>query len=315
MSVEAITQPLEYPEAPIPFIDHEVQETVKLHGYVRVEGGKEAVPWTAEFPEQIAYNGLTLLIPGYGGIKRSSRDERHANALMGRPTISYDPARISGNVIENLTNSQGLHTRTAEAVISAVQDKVTHDRSIPSRRQLDAERVVASVHSMGGFAGTEIGLAHSGQVESVIYKGAAGFWPLSLLDMNPLRLAQSVNKYVASGQIEPNVRNLYRIIRYYTRDPSRSIGEAMTCLTSDISDRIAQLEDLGVSSGYLAFEHDELVPSHKAQEKTKGVVGHFAMMHGMGHLAPQSHPKETAQATWELQQIIQADQKPALWVV
>ncbi len=294
----------------------EEQETVMIHGAVNVDGAREPVDWTAEIPaEHIIYNGLTVLVPGFGGVKVSSRAERHANAVMGRPTISYEPARVSYNVIENLFNSQDLHTRTAEAVIFDVQDRVANDRNIPNPEELDAERIVASGHSMGGFPVTELGLRHPGMIESVIYKGAAGFWPLSLLDMNPVKLMKSVNNYVASGQIEPSVRNLYRIMRYYARNPSRTAGEALTCLTSDISEKVAQLEDEGVSTGYLAFEYDELVSADKAYEKAKGVVGHFALLQGLGHLAPQSHSKETAEATWDLQEIIQSEQKPALFIV
>ncbi len=293
------------------------QPTLKLHGSVRVDGAREEVPWTAEFPEEITYNGLTLLIPGFGGIKRSSRDERHANATTGRPTASYDPARISGSVIENLTNSQDLHTRTAEAVMFAVQDEISSNRTIPNRPQLDGRRVIASVHSMGGFAGTALGLKHPGLVESVIYKGAAGFWPLSILDMQPLRLAQAVNRYVTSGRIEPNIHNLYRIVRYYGRDLSRTTGEAVTCLTTDITEQIAELADHGVTSAYLAYELDELVSAEIAREKTKGLVGRFSVLGGIGHLGPQSHPDETAWATWDLQQSINntGHKQPVLSVV
>lgn len=289
--------------------------TVKIHGSVKVDGAKAAVPWTAEFPEQLTYDGLTLLIPGFGGIKRSSRDERHANAESGRAAISYDPARISSNFFESITNSQDLHTRTAEGIIFAVQDAISNNRSIPNRSQLNADRVVASVHSMGGYPGTELALRHPAMIESVIYKGAAGFWPLSVRDMRPLQLLQSVNKYIASGRIELSVHNLYRIIHYYARDPSRTLGEAGTCMTLNISDRVASLADHGVSTGYLAFENDELVPTAKARLKTQGKVGKFAVLAGVGHLAPQSHPEETSKATWDLQRKIQSTPTPTLRVV
>lgn len=297
------------------FFVSDQQPTVKIHGSVKVDGAKEAVPWTAEFPEEISYNGLTLLIPGFGGIKRSSRDERNANAEMGRPTISYDPARIGGSVYENIMNSQDLHTRTAEGIIFAVQDEIATNHSIPNRSQIDTTRVVASVHSMGGYPGTELGLRHSGMVESVIYKGAAGFWPLSVLDIRPLRLAQAVKDYAMSGRIEPNLNNLYRIVRYYGRDPSRTLGEMATCFLDDISEQVAGLADRGVTTGYLAFENDELVSAKKAREKTEGIVGQFALLAGIGHLGPQSHPEETARATFDLQQSIQSSRGANLRVV
>ncbi|CAN5334130.1 hypothetical protein BH09PAT4_BH09PAT4_07050 [soil metagenome] len=290
------------------------QPTVKLHGAVRVSGEKKPVEWTAEFPEVITYEGLTLLIPGFGGIKRSSRDERHANAVQGRPTISYDPARISGSIRENLFNSQDLHTRTAEEVLYAVQERISSDRSIPSPGKLDVDRVVLSAHSMGGFAATELGLKHPGLTESVIYKGAAGFWPLSLRDMKPLVLLQEINAYVASGRIEPSIRNLYRIARYYSRDLSRTTGEAATCLTQDISARIEKLGER-TTTAYLGFENDPLVPVDKAQQIARPLVNRFVILGGVGHLAPQLYPEDTAWATWDLQQSMQATQRPALHVV
>lgn len=297
------------------FFVPEQQPTVKLHGSVRVDGERKPVEWTAEFPEQIAYEGLTILIPGFGGIKRSSRDERHANAVQGRATISYDPARISGSIHENLFNSQELHARTAEAVVFAVQDSISSDHSIPNRRELNVDRVVASVHSMGGFAGTELAHRHPGMVESVIYKGAAGFWPLSLRDMDPIGLLHEVNSYIASGRIEPSIRNLYRIVRYYARDLSRTAGEAATCLSQDISERVEELGDKGVTTAYLAFENDPLVPAAKAEQIAKPLVNRMVTLRGLGHLAPQLYAEDTAWATWDLQQSIQSSSTPVLRVV
>src|SRR5690348_8473729 len=97
------------------------QPTVKIHGSVRVHGAKEHTPWTAEFPEnELAYNGLVLLLPGWGGIKRSSRGERHANAVNGIATATFDPARVSGrDPVRNLIDSQHLHVDVAEAVLFA----------------------------------------------------------------------------------------------------------------------------------------------------------------------------------------------------
>lgn len=296
------------------FVD-EIQPTVKVHGAVRVDGEKKPVEWTAEFPEMLVYEGLTLLVPGFGGIKRSSRDERHANALQGRATVSYDPARISGSVKENLLNSQDLHARTAEAVVFAVQDRISSDRAVPNRARLDVDRLVLSAHSMGGFASTELAHKHPGMVETVIYKGAAGFWPLSLLDMRPFDLLKEIHDYARSGRIEPSVRNLYRIVRYYTRDVSRTTGEAVTCLTGDIGEQIAELRDHHIGTGYLAFEKDPLVPAAKAKEIAKPLVDRLVIMPGVGHLAPQLHAEATASATWNLQQKIHASPTPKLRVV
>lgn len=303
MSAEQVSS-AEFPDSA--FLVQEQQPTIKLHGAVRVDGEKKPVMWTAEFPENLTYDGLTLLVPGFGGIKRSSRDERHANAVQGRATISYDPARISGSVCENLFNSQDLHSRTAAAVIFAVHDRISSDRSIPNRGRLDVDRVVLSGHSMGGYPVTELGLKHYSMVESVIYKGAAGFWPLSLTEMNPFGLLHEINGYVASGRIEPSVHNLYRIVRYYTRDLSRTAGEAATCLTRDISEDIAHLGELGVGTAYLAFEDDPLVPAARAREIAKPLVNRLVTMKGVGHLAPQMYAEDTAWATWDLQQSIRS---------
>lgn len=297
------------------FLVQEQQPTVKLHGAVRVEGEKRPVEWTAEFPEALTYEGITLLVPGFGGIKRSSRDERHANAVQGRPTISYDPARISGSVHENLFNPQDLHIRTAEAVIFAVQDRISSDRSIPNRGQLNVDRAILSGHSMGGFPVTELGLKHPGMTEAVIYKGAAGFWPLAVSEMNPFGLLQEINTYIASGRIEPSIRNLQRIIRYYTRDLSRTAGEAATCLTRDVSEDIVRLGEMGVNTAYLAFENDPLVPADRARQIAKPIVNRFATLKGVGHLAPQIYAEDTAWATWDLQQSMESTEEPVLHLV
>ncbi|MFA5003899.1 MAG: alpha/beta hydrolase family protein [Candidatus Saccharimonadales bacterium] len=274
--------------------------TVTVHGSVKVCGAKEPVPWTAEFPEEsLAYDGLTILIPGFGGIKRVSRAERHANAVGGRATISYDPARISGNIYANVFNSQELHTETAEAVIYAVRDVISDKRGIPNASRLDQDRVVVSAHSMGGHPATEIGLRHKSLVEAIIYKGSAGF---GNIEIDPLGLITEINGYMRSGKIEPNLRNLYRIMRYYTRTPSRTLGEGVTCLRVDIRDKVAKLGDFGIHTAFLGFEKDPLIPGEKTAKAAAEVVNIARVMPRVGHLAPQMYADETAKTTFELQQ-------------
>lgn len=289
----------------------ETQSTYKVHGSVRVNGVKEPVPWTGEFPtEVLTYDGMTELIPGWGGIKRSSRDERHANAVLGRPTVSFDPARVTGSIIDNLTDSQAKHAETAERVLLGFRDRIRTDRGIPLRSQIDSDKAVLSVHSMGGHAGTDVGLLYPGFIESVIYKGSVGFGKLAVNEVNVLEFFQEVAKYASSGRIEPSLHHLYRIARYYCRKPSRTAGEALTCLTTDRTEDVLRLGQMGVSTAYLAFEKDPLVSAKRAEVRTKGIVNLFAIMGGVGHLAPQMYAKDTSIATFELQRRVQSASVP-----
>src|SRR5680860_652296 len=76
-----------------------------FHGQIEV--GDDDVVWRLEIPENLAYEGLAIFVPGYGGIKGSSRGPRSAMADEGFAMLTYSPSR-RGNWYETVSNPQVL---------------------------------------------------------------------------------------------------------------------------------------------------------------------------------------------------------------
>lgn len=294
-----------------PSHQEEVQTTFLVHGSVHVEREGD-IPWTLEIPEELAYEGLTQLHPGYGGIKRSSRGERHANAVGGRATVSFDPARLSESWREDLSDAQALHIKAGSLVLQDVRETLAFTKRIPNAKRIDTSRVVHSAHSMGGYAATEVGLQDPASTEAVIYKGSAGFGHVNPLEIKPLRLLGEIVDYCVSNEIEFSPRHLYSILRYYGRSPFRTAGEALWCVAYDMRPRVAMLGEAGIAGAYLAFGDDSIIPATKAVRNAKGFVDLIHTMPGYGHLAPQRHPYAVAEATFDLQQQLTRSGPPAL---
>lgn len=278
----------------------ELLPTQKFHGQVRVPGLHEDIGWTLEVPEEgLAYEGLVLLLPGLGCVKRHSRGERHANAVAGEPTISYSPARVSGNTVENLLFSQKLPCQTAEVVLRDVQRLFKGRPVVPGARQIDPHRVMLSPHSMGGHAATMLGLKHPAEVDAVIYKASIGFGTPSWRAFEQLDIPSTMVEildYITSDRANLTPKQMWESVRYFLRSPSRSVGELAACLTLDMTEDVVALGQKNVPTAYLGFEKDGLVPVKPVRPVARRTVDIFEMVPGMGHLAPQRYPVETAAA-------------------
>jgi pimeloyl-ACP methyl ester carboxylesterase len=274
--------------------------TTKIYGELRLWSTLENVTWTAEFPnDELTYDGIVMLVPGFGGIKRSSRGERVANAQNGIPCVSYDPARLSWNLLGNLAGSQELHVRTADAVMSAVSKAVRARHDVPNKSSLDPDRFLLSAHSMGGFAATELGLKRPGQVESVVYKASPGFGRFSF-DLAGVK--DEFDDILRSGELEPTVHNYARFMRYVFGNPFRTAGELLACVSVDNRPKVARLGDIGVNLAYLGFENDTMVPPSQVMSGIQEVVSVTHVMPGVGHLAPWRHPSRVVDEVFILHQ-------------
>lgn len=287
----------------------ELLPTQKFHGAIRVPGLHEDIAWTLEVPEEgLAYEGLVLLVPGLGCVKRHSRGERHANAVAGEATISYAPPRLSGSPVEDILHSHKLHAQTASAVLSDAQRLFKGISPVPGARRIDPHRVTLSPHSMGGYAATSVGLRRPGEIDTVVYKAAAGFgtpgWR-TLHRLKPLRTAGEIASYANSDEVDFTVQNVWRSLYYFGRSPLRSYGEILTCLSRDMTEEVVALGAEGIPTAYLAFEKDGLVPVKPVEPIARKVVDIFEVLPGHGHLAPQRYPVETAAAVRSLRRRLQ----------
>lgn len=286
------------------------QPTQKFHGLARLPELHEDIEWTLEVPEDdLAYDGLVLLVPGLGCIKRHSRGERHANAAAGEASVSFAPARSSERPLEDIFSAPKLQARAADVVITDVQNRLRSDAAIPNRSQIDPYRITMSPHSMGGFAATTVSLWRSDEIEAVIYKASVGFGSPDWKALHQIRLGRTsleIMDYLGSDQVKVTLRTIGKSVKYFLGNPARSLGEVAACLSHSMAEEVAALSEEGIPTAYLGFGRDGLVPVKAAEPAARKLVDIFEVIPEFGHLAPQRHPNETAAAVRDLRRRLTA---------
>lgn len=119
------------------------------HGAVDVPGAYDPVRYTVSVSHTPSSPVMRMIVPGFGGMKRSSRELRDALAEQeGLTTISLEPPR-NGGLVHDVLDPQRVHV---DALAAILQD-------LPNNEQLDEARngyslnfgqVILLPHSMGG---------------------------------------------------------------------------------------------------------------------------------------------------------------------
>lgn len=276
----------------------EKQPTHLVHGHVSTGGG---VDWTLEVPENPTYQGLTFFVPGYLGIKQSSREPRKAGAQLGEATLSYSPAREDGLAwYKGWQDPQFLHVKVLGDIYDDVlQHKEQITRLTPGATMLDFERVRLKLHSMGGLAGPRFALNHSSSVESLVGYATVGFghptiWELAqdIPSKAPAAIKHELIPGFTTGAIEMNIRNARDFVRYYSR--LRVLFEGLSCIRDKTIQEVDSLADKNIPYHYVAFENDILV---RPSEDISEFVSSFHVMKKYGHLAPQVKADKVARTS------------------
>lgn len=285
--------------------EEEIKPTHLVQG--RVLAGKEIVDWTLEIPEELRYDGIATFVPGYLGIKQSSRKPRNALAQEGIAALSYSPAREGGESrLASFKDPQQLHVitlRTIAADLRLRRQEIA--RTTPNANRIDVDRKLMFLHSMGGLAGPRYAALEPGAVEMLIGYATVGFGHPTIEELAvdvPKGVIDSTRHELLpafwDGAIQINLRNLKDIIRYYSR--LRVIFEGLSCLRDDVSDEVGKLDDRGIPYHYLGFGRDILV---RPDPKIAEVVTSFDVMKTYGHLAPQVKSRKVAKKITELAQL------------
>lgn len=273
---------------------------VLAHGAVEVPGAPAPVKYTVSAPENLASTVMHVIVPGFGGVKRSSRGLRNALAEQENLlSLSFDPAR-GGGWLQDVLDAQRVHADTLGAILQDLPDN-KELKDIPNADKIDFGQAVLLPHSMGSLAATEHARLHPNEAKAVTYMGSIGLEGSVGLDFIP-RLAKSTSHDVAGkyvqGKLVPGGHRLhlaYRTAQYYLLNPRRTLGEIADCLTADIQKPVRLLDVLGVKTAALYFGADRLVPvTPHSIHKAKQMVDLCEVMQGYGHLAPQRHPYEVA---------------------
>jgi pimeloyl-ACP methyl ester carboxylesterase len=273
----------------------EMMETVRAHGIVEAAG--DSVIYTVEAPESPKYEGVGVIVPGFGGFKRTSRDLRHELALEGLTTVSFTPVRHDRQPVwTRLADSQSAHVETLGAVLADLP--INKDVMVQLPRQ-DWRRHVLLPHSMGNLAAARYAEVDSGaQTEGIVSLAGVGLGSPSVLQLLetvpkglPRALATELLPFLLARKVEITPRNVWRIIHYYASNPARTAGEMYACLSTDIRPTIHQLGAKGVTSAFISFEHDALIPPNPY---IGNVVDYYTEMPDAGHMAPQLKAQRVA---------------------
>lgn len=292
------------------------------HGAVTVPGTHEPVKYSVSVPETLDSPVVRLIVPGFGGVKRSSRGLRDSLAAQENvAAISLEPARYGG-IWRDLLDPQKVHFDTLTAVLQDLPDNKRLAEA-PNGNRLDLSQAVLLVQSMGGLAGTERARLYPDETESIVYMGSVGLETRVMFGLVGRVIGsaghETAGKFVA-GKLVPGARRLslaYQVGRYYTRNPVRTIGEIGSCFQADITRQVRLLGELGVGTAALYFGDDKVVPvTEEIIAATGALVDICEVMEGVGHLAPQRHPAEVAASlgsiTRRLEQTHRLDSESAL---
>lgn len=264
----------------------------------RVEIGGAILKWTIQFPEELRYPGIIRIVNGFGGFKATSRGLREALVSLGYTACTEEPVRIKDvPSIDDLLDPQAAHVSTHREVGRALRSNPSF-KKMPNAKELDLDRTIWLPHSMGGLSVARFADEKPDEAEAIINLMAAGYGSPTFYQIAktlprgiPAGIANELIPYLQSGYIDPDIENLRCIIGYYLKNPLRTAGEAWSCLHEDVRDRAKRLQKSGILLGYLAGEHDCLVPPDVS---VAAYVDYHKVIKGMGHLGPQLKPNVVA---------------------
>lgn len=250
--------------------------------------GREEIEWRLRVPEQLAYDGLAVIVPGFMGIHGSSSEPAKALASQGIATASYKPARKGISPYETVARPQVLHAKSVHEVGKAIARSSEVARLAPHARDLDFDRRLLIAHSMGGLGATLYAKKHPHMVDGIFHQASCGFGHPKLHEIAMdvpreahLGLWHELIPSLLRGHIVPGRENIRDLVDYIFT--YRTLLEANSCLRHDAREDTAELRDQGVYVAYQAYEHDILV---RPDEGVGAYVDHFEIMPDAGHLAP-----------------------------
>jgi hypothetical protein len=253
-----------------------------------VKVGRDDVVWTLEVPENLAYDGLGIFVPGYSGIKGSSRGPRGSSADQGIAVATYKPARRGKSWYETVTEPQRLHAQTIGAVSRAIANSTEIRRNAPNAKEIDNDKKLLLAHSMGGLGATAYALEDPDSVDAMIKLAACGYGHPTLRELavdiprgSHLGLWHELIPSLREGDIALSLRNVRDLVQYFSH--LRAVIEGNSCLRQDSRESVAALRQRGIYVAYQGYQHDILV---RADPGVADHVDYHEIMGNAGHLAP-----------------------------
>ncbi len=270
-----------------------------FHGTVHVIGSDKPVEWTASVPEQPRTDSWSLIVPGLGAFKRTSRLFRNAHAQNENVVaVSYGPSRGSKeDTRDSFWDPQALHVRTMTEIVEAVRNH-SDLPGIPGHEQLEAARIKLIAHSMGGLAASRWAIEHPDDTEAVVLVGAAGLTepkPLALAARTAQVVALDIVPGIVSGQFGLSPVMARRAWDHFGSNPRQTAAEIVSCLRADLRPELHKLMSLGIARSVISMDADGFFPPEDQAEAVAHLVDRFEIIAGT-HTAPQRRARHVAAA-------------------
>ena len=270
-----------------------------FHGSVHVVGSDEPVHWTASVPEQPRTDTWSLIVPGLGAFKRTSRSFRNAHAQNENVVaVSYGPSRGSKqDNRDGFWDPQAVHVRTMTEIVDAVRNH-TDLPNIPDYEPLEGARIQLIAHSMGGLAASRWAIENPHDTAGVVFVGAAG-----LTEPKPLALAARTANVVALDIVPGIVRGQFglspilarRAWEHFSSNPKQTAAEIVSCLRADLRPELHKLMSLGIARAVISMDDDGFFSPQDQAEAVAHLVDQFEIIEGT-HTAPQRRARHVASA-------------------
>ncbi|MBI5357942.1 hypothetical protein HZB74_03805 [Candidatus Saccharibacteria bacterium] len=278
------------------FLVSESQEIVSFKRKVEVPGSSKPVEYSGSMPVDLNSNFIHIVVPGFGGIKGSYRSfEQSMASREGRFTISFAPARSSSQKLD----PQQIHEDSIGAIAQDVADSGVLNE-LPNGDKINLSEFNGILHSMAAAAGTRRASNYPSEVRSLTFLNPIGFeenpdFARYIKRIGPCTLAE-ILPGILKGEFKDH-RNLLTGInmgKHLFGNVIQTVGEIVTCHTSDLRQDVFRLGKMGVGTAVLLGGSDRLVRAKPSFDGITHYVDHCEIIEDTGHFGPQKQPEETA---------------------
>lgn len=260
----------------------EVSPSDVIEGDVTVNG--DPVHWMLRRPAEETPGEVMVLLRGLGTTLQSYAAFSRAAARSGHTVLATSSARHGSD----RRDPHSANLDTISAAIDAASKKAGDSASF--------DNLLLMAHSHGGIPAIKLAESQPDNVRLIINAGAVGYHGLELgyITRNLPRgillgLKHELWPAVADGSIEVSRKHLADFLHHNFKNPAQTLKELWSCMSHDLRPSAARLRAAGVLIGYIAFEHDSLVPPNP---ETASNVDVYRVMPDSGHMAPQRKSAE-----------------------
>lgn len=274
------------------FLIDENQGIVSFERKVQVPGTSKPVEYSGSMPFDLGSEFMSLVVPGFGGIKGSYK--RFQRSMAGKEkifTLSFAPARSSSNKLD----PQQVHEDTIGAIAQDVADSgILED--LPNGNIINLSEFNGILHSMAAEAGTRRALNYPSEIRNLILKNPIGLEENGEFAKYLRRIGPCALTEILPGLMKGEFKDHRSLIagfnmgKHLFGNVVHTAGEIVTCHTSDLRRDVSRLGAMGVGTAVILGGRDRLVPAQASFDGASHLVDHCEIVDELDHFGPQKQP-------------------------